>query len=42
MAKSKGESLKVDFNGSLKLEFHGSKVTSDSITRCSTSTSTAT
>lgn len=29
MAKSKGESLKVSFNGSLKLEFHGSKVTSD-------------
>lgn len=29
MAKPKGESLKVDFNSSLKLEFHGSKVTSD-------------
>jgi hypothetical protein len=29
MAKSKDESLKVGFNGSLKPEFHGSRVTSD-------------
>jgi len=29
MVKAKGESLRVSFNGSLKLEFHGSKVTSD-------------
>ena len=29
MAQLKGEGLKVGFNGSLRLEFHGSKVTSD-------------
>jgi len=25
----KGEALKVDFDGGIKLEFHGTKVTSD-------------
>jgi hypothetical protein len=29
MAKSKGENLMVGFDGSLKLEFHGSKVITD-------------
>jgi len=29
MADPKGESLKVGFDGSLRLEFHGAKVTSD-------------
>ena len=29
MKNAQGESLKVGFNGSVKLEFHGSKVTSD-------------
>ena len=29
MAQLKGEGLKVGFNGGLRLEFHGSKVTSD-------------
>ncbi|MFH1539512.1 MAG: hypothetical protein ABIH66_11170 [bacterium] len=29
MANKQGESLKVGFNGSVKLEFHGPKVTSD-------------
>ena len=29
MDNTKGESLKVDFNGGIKLEFHGAKVTSD-------------
>ncbi len=29
MADPKGEGLKVGFDGSLRLEFHGAKVTSD-------------
>ena len=29
MDDAKGESLKVGFDGSIKLEFHGAKVTSD-------------
>ncbi len=29
MADSKGEGLKAGFDGSLRLEFHGAKVTSD-------------
>ena len=29
MANSKGEGLKVGFDGSIRLEFHGAKVTSD-------------
>ena len=29
MGQLKGEGLKVGFNSSLRLEFHGSKVTSD-------------
>lgn len=29
MDHAKGESLTVGFNGSMKLEFHGAKVTSD-------------
>ena len=33
MADPKGEGLKVGFDGSLRLEFHGAKVTSERLSR---------
>ena len=32
MGKAKGESLKVGFDGSIMIEFHGTKVTSHIVT----------
>jgi len=29
MSQAKGENIKVGFNGSIRLKFHGAKVTSD-------------
>ena len=29
MSRAKGESMNMDFDGSIKLEFHGAKVTSN-------------